>query len=1283
MKQLFNNNWFFKKNFQDENHPEATNPWIAVEIPHDWLIYDTNNLYESSTGWYKKEFRLSSFNVATDHVSILFEGVYQDCSVYVNEKKVGEWKYGYSTFEFDITSAVKQGKNEIVVQVKYRSPNSRWYSGAGIYRNVWFTHKNKNRIVSDGVYITPVRGKSDLWRIEVTTELVIDGGRTYYLQHTLISDENEVVGQNEQIVSTECRAKIRDLSNPDPSNHDPLINATSNHASSIMVEIESSDTSPYFQLAEESELYLTSPKLWAIGVGNLYYLKTELFSQKTSGEIILLDTVTNRFGCREISYHPGEGFLLNGTPTEIFGVCEHHDLGCLGAAMNKTALRRRLETLQQMGVNAIRTAHNMPAVELMELADEMGILICTEAFDMWRSPKTTYDYARFFDEWVEKDVASWVRRDRNCPSVIMWSIGNEIYDTHGSEEGIETTKMLKALVELHDPKAHAPVTLGSNYMPWENARKCADLLKLVGYNYADEYYHEHHQRYPDWVIFGSETSSTVQSRGIYRFPFQQPILADDDEQCSSLGNSSTSWGAKSTESCLIAHRDACFCLGQFIWTGFDYIGEPTPYHTKNSYFGQIDTAGFPKDSFYVYQSAWTDYKKAPMVHIFPYWDFSPGQMIDVRVCSNAPKVELFFTSMDSYSETPFPKLEITSQDFLEKEVNFSKLRNTSPHKTDNTRQRSLETSLNEVSLGVFEIDHAKGQQLVGNWQIPYQTGVLRAVAYDENGQIIAEDLQSSFGDPQEIVVTADKEELLANGEDLIFLEISTVDKRGTFVANANNRMSIKVTGAARLVGIDNGDSTDYDQYKETSKRLFSGKLLAVLAATDETGLIEVQVNSLGLATKVILLQAIPGTMIEGSSTTFTRNMPSELNDEVSGDEVSGDEVPNDKVSSNEVPIRKIELLCETESLTLNENQQRAVVTAKLYPANTTYTDIHWRVTNKAGIDTNIATYKLVDENNDKKVEITALGDGEFCLRCMTNNGAKKPRLITQLEFKITGIGQAFLNPYQFIAGGLFTNSNIELTNGNDRGIATDREKESHVGFANVDFGEIGADTVTLPIFCLSGEPFSFDIWEGMPKEAGSEKLCTVNYDKGSIWNTYQEETYTLPRRLKGITTICFVFRLKVHLKGFSFVKIEKAYEKLPATTYDYLSGDSYTVTENGVENIGNNVSLIFQGMNFTKGLRGIQICGATPLAKNTIRIRFFDGEQTIIQNLDFTKIEFTQSPNKVELVQPHNKIELTTPQNDTSFVQTFALENVEGMQEVTFIFLPGSQFDFRWLRFLF
>jgi len=1021
-KRLFNDNWYFTKQKPDTPYELFMNndkAWEPVEVPHDWLIFDTRNLYESGDGWYRKNFSIPCMK-PDDKYFLRFEGVYMDSTVYVNGKQVGEWKYGYSTFEFDITSYLADGSNEVVVRVVYRSPNSRWYSGAGIYRNVWLITKKSTHFISDGIYIS-TRKNENLWHVDITSEIYKDkeNNDELFITHTIYdSSGNEAAS---------CKSRLI----------------------------------PPFGSSNPSRMSLTvkNPLIWDIDHPNLYTLKSELAVRNK-----VIDTETQRFGFREIDFAPDKGFILNGRKVKLHGVCQHHDLGALGAAVNKTAVKRQLKILREMGVNAIRTSHNMPAVELMELTDEMGFLVVSEAFDMWERPKTAYDYARFFKDWAEKDAASWVRRDRNHPSIIMWSIGNEIYDTHADEDGQRITKMLMELVFAHDPNKNAWPTIASNYMPWENAQKCADILKLAGYNYAESYYDEHHKKYPDWIIFGSETSSTVQSRGVYHFPLSQPVLYDDDLQCSSLGNSTTSWGAINTEYCIIADRDAEYSPGHFIWSGFDYIGEPTPYETKNSYFGQVDTAGFKKDSFYIYQAEWTDYKSNPMIHIFPYWDFSEGQLIDVRVCSNAPKIELFF---------------------------------------------------NDVSLGTFSIDHRHGKRLLGNWRIPYSKGVLKAVAYDENGNVIAEEIKSSFGDAAKIVLTPDKTILNADGRDLAFIEITAVDANGIAVENANNRVDVCVKGCGRLIGLDNGDSTDYDQYKGTSKRLFNGKLLAIVASTYEPGDIEITVSSPGIETQFIKLRAIPCSYPEGLSNTLFENKPSE--------------------PVNEIPVRKIELV-SLDGNRLNENKKSVTVKAMLHPKNATYQDVEWRVTDDAGNDSILADV----EANGKTAVLTAKADGKVRLRCATRNGRNHISMYSQLEFEISGTGEAYLDPYDFIPGSRYGFCSRELRIGNERGIATLNDSdETIIGFKNVDFGDFCSDEITIHIFSFDQEEFPIEIWEGIPGEPESELINTVIYTKGSIWNTYQEQAFKLRKRMIGIKTISFVLRKRIHIKGFSFRKIDK------------------------------------------------------------------------------------------------------------------------------------------------
>ncbi|KAB8130998.1 DUF4982 domain-containing protein [Gracilibacillus oryzae] len=1126
-KILFNDQWEFAKSPLDIEDSTSLN-FSPVDIPHDWLIYDSQNLYENSIGWYRKNF---TYDIEEKQVLLYFDGVYMDSTLYVNKQFVGEWKYGYSSFEHDITDYLAAGDNEIVLKVVHQSPNSRWYSGAGIYRNVWLKTRDKNHILSDGTYITTYR-KGEDWLVEVDTELSLY--ETATLTHTIFYKDELVVTTSQDINRGQLNTQ---------------------------------------------QLKVNSPALWSMDEPNLYQIETTLLLGEEKIEV-----VTQNLGFRDIKLDPNEGFILNGEKMKLNGVCEHHDLGALGAAFNVNALKRRLYILKEMGVNAIRTAHNMPAKELMELADEMGFVIITEAFDMWERSKTPYDYARFFKEWAYEDVKSWVKRDRNHPSLLLWSIGNEIYDTHADERGQEITRKLVDYVREFDPKLNAQITIGSNYMPWENAQKCADIVKIAGYNYAEKYYHEHHEKHPDWVIYGSETASTVQSRGIYHFPFDRSILADDDEQCSALGNSATSWGAKSTEACITADRDAPFSLGTFIWTGFDYIGEPTPYHTKNSYLGQIDTATFPKDSYYIYQAAWTDYKKSPMVHIFPYWDFNKGQIIDVRVCSNAPKVELQF---------------------------------------------------NGETIGTFDTDHKKGNQLTGWWKLQYTTGEIKAIAYDESNNIIATDSRKSFGDAKRIQLKTDKNTLTADGTDLAFVEISMLDDEGNLVENANNRVEVHVSGAGRLIGLDNGDSTDYDSYKGTSRRLFSGKLMAIIAAKLEPGNIKVEVASKNLKTEIIELQAMKTTEDLTGVSALAENQS----------------IPCVMGNEGEIPLRKMEIISESGQ-TFDPAKTEMEVEVELYPANTSYSNIEWSVVTDTGVESNIAEI----ESHGHSATVKALGDGEFRVRCTSTNGTDKTKLLSELEFKATGLGTAYKDPYGFISAGLYDFSKGDLGNGNERGVATSRDGETQVGFYNIDFGSDGSDLITIPVFALSSEPYEMQIWEGIPNEEGSELLADVIYQKESKWNVYQEETYRLKRKLKGITSICFVLQNKVHIKGFSFEEQNRAYEQNDAINMDQIYGDSYQITENGVEGIGNNVTLEFNNFNFTDGANKLFICGRSPIDKNTIHVRFSGEEGDINQIVEFY---FT----------------------DKYEVKEFDLDHISGIQKVSFVFLPGSNFDFGWFRF--
>ncbi|MCL1925179.1 MAG: DUF4982 domain-containing protein [Defluviitaleaceae bacterium] len=1127
-KKLFNDNWLFSL---DENNPQKIN------LPHDWLIYDVNNLYKTGIGTYKKTFTID--NSLPNHF-LRFNGVYMDCSIYINGSHIGDNPYGYTSFEFEITSYLKENENEVLVKVNYENGNSRWYTGAGIYRDVYLISTNKTYIPYNGVYISTKKNDSEnkennnSWSIEVDIELAGTGDDDKIEVENIIYYENEQVFTSKKAISNIKNNQISDTLN--------IKNPHLWGLSDDIIEYEiNSDLKNNEEKGNKNSLKHTTS-----GKSKIYTLKTRIY--KLNKPQVIIHEEENTFGFREIAFinpysaEKETGLFLNGKKLKLKGVCQHHDLGALGAAFNKDALKRQFELLKEMGVNAIRTAHNPPDPYFMTLADEMGFLIVSELFDMWEKPKTPKDYARFFKDWWQKDVSAWVKRDRNHPSLALWSIGNEIHDTHSEPiRAGEVLEMLVKEVQKYDSKNNAFITIGSNYLPWENTQKVVNLLpepKLIGYNYGEYLYKEHHEKYKDWIIYGSETGSVVQSRGIYHFPLKQSVLADDDEQCSSLGNSATSWGAKSTQSCIITDRDTPFSLGQFIWTGTDYIGEPTPYHTKNSYFGQIDTAGFKKDSFYIYKAAWQPMPHLPpapkqvVIHIFPYWDFSPGQKIDVQVVSNAPKIELFF---------------------------------------------------NGVSKGTFNIDHKNGDKLIGTWQIPYEKGELVACAYDENGTKIAEDRQKSFGE------TAKLETKETQKEELSFIEIYAVDTNGTLVHNANNRVNIKVK-SGELLGLDNGDSTDYDQYKGTSKRLFSGKLLAI-------------------TTK--------GTKLE---------------------------IELDK---DDIPIRKIELI---KSNDIDKQNNIATIKAVIHPLNASYKDLQWRVTDAAGIDTNLASFTVSEDSTELK--LTAKGDGEIFVRCATKNGREKISLISYLDFEVSGLGKAYIEPYSLVAGGLYNKSNLALTNGNERGVATLRDGESHVGFADIDFGDIGADEIHLPIFAMSDEQFPIEIWEGMPLENG-EKLTEVIYKSGSIWNTYTTETYKLPRKLKGVTTICFVVRKKIHIKGFWFTKEEKAYQKLKAIEFTNIYGDTYEIKDEEIKGIGNNVTIEFTGMNFSNEKVTKLLINGRSKVHNTIHLKF-DGEQTA-QILEFEK-------------------------TDDYVTKEFNI-NTTGKEKISFVFLPGSNFDFKWFQF--
>lgn len=1121
---LWNDNWQFclTENGSVTVQEADKESFTDVEVPHDWLIGDTRNLYKSGDGWYRKSFFVTG-EMLEGKVFLGFDGVYMDCTVYVNRKAVGDWKYGYSSFSFDITDYLREGENTVHVLVRYKSPNSRWYSGAGIYRSVYLRLRSKDYIEENGVYISP-RLEDGLWKVYIEAEK--HGGQR--LTHSVISPDGKEIASAEGLA---CCVEVKD------------------------------------------------PILWDIYKGSLYTLKSTLYN----GEEIT-DIQENIFGFRTAELDPQKGFIINGRREKLHGVCMHHDLGALGAAMNEAALKRQLEILKGFGVNAIRTSHNMPARELVRMCNEMGILLDTECFDMWENSKTEYDYARFFPEWYKTDIAAWVKRDRNSPAVIMWSIGNEIGDTHASPRGLEVAKMLKEAVLEHDPKGNAVCTIASNYMPWENAQKVADYLKQGGYNYAEHLYAEHHEKHPDWFIYGSETSSAVRSRGVYHLPASTDILTHDDLQCSDMGNSCVSWG-KPMEKAWIMDRDNDYCGGQFVWTGFDYIGEPTPYSTKNSYFGIVDTAGLFKEAYYFYRSVWTDGKKDPFVHILPAWDFNEGQEIEIRTYSNLKDVELFF---------------------------------------------------NGKSLGRQHIDLDKGQVLHGSWKLKYEKGELTARAYDENGAEAAFDRRASFGEPKELIITPEKTSLKADGHDLIFLRIGAVDENGEPVANARNRVKVEVSGAGRLVGLDSGDSTDYDSYKGDNKRLFSGLITAIVGATLESGDINITVTSPGLTEARLVLTALPCEVKQGLSKP-EKCFPVYVQPE-----------------DGSVSARKIEL--KADRLSLSKEAPAAEVTAKILPENASFKDVTWKCVLDNGVESPIAKV----EANGGKASVTAKGDGSFILRAMCNNGKDHPEVISDLYFTAEGLGDALTDPYRFVSAAFWSFSNLTPSIV-DKGAISGINERTVIGFDNVDLGSYGSDKITLYIGNGRAEAVEVELWQGNPDDKSTDPvlLDTLSFKPNNGWDRFMPEEFSLAKRIKGITSISFVISKNVIFGGFEFAKLDRSRAKLQSTEYDSLYGDDFVVNENRIERIGNNVVIEFKELDFgDNGVDKIIIRGKTSNPVNPIQLRYKPkGGEQITQ-----LAEFEHSDDYTE--------------------RKFKLNRICGeISELSFVFMPGSEFGFDWFKF--
>jgi beta-galactosidase len=716
--------------------------WTALDVPHDWSISlpfnqssaakDGGGYLDGGVGWYRKTFALPASS-SGQKVLLQFDGVYMDSTVWLNGTQVCARPYGYSSFECDLTKDAKPGaSNVLAVRVNNQLPSSRWYSGSGIYRHVWLKTVNPVRVAYTGTQVTTpeVSAASATVKIAVT------------VQNDQVSDQTVNVASS-----------VRDATGMEVG-----------QATSEAKAVAAGKTADITQT-----VMLANPALWSPSAPTLYSVITTV---SVAGAVV--DTYTTPFGIRSFAFDANTGFSLNGTKLKLNGVCLHHDLGSLGAAVNYRAIEKRLQLLKEMGVNAIRTSHNPPAPELLELADQLGFLVMDEAFDTWYNGKNTYDYGRFFRQWANTDISDMVARDRNHPGIIIWSIANEGGETSDSA----TVTQLMNAVKTKDTTR----PIGQALAAWAAADTPAvGLEDVVGINYAPDRYDSIHTAHPTWKMFGSESSSALRSRGVYN---------NNNNQCSSYDDFAAGWGQTAETSWSNVNKRA-WIAGEFIWTGFDYIGEPTPYAwpSKSSYFGAIDTAGFPKDVFYFYQSKWNAGGPA-MVHIVPmnWTNWTAGQSVKVLVYTNADSVELF---------------------------------------------------LNGKSQGSKSMNADTGHL---QWSVPFATGTLEAKA-SKGGSVVASDKLQTAGAAASLMLKADRSMILANGHDLSFVEIDVVDAQGVLVPQASDTIDFTIDGPGTLVGVDNGNAVSHESYKGHSRSAFSGKALAIIQSTTTAGSITLNASS--------------------------------------------------------------------------------------------------------------------------------------------------------------------------------------------------------------------------------------------------------------------------------------------------------------------------------------------------------------------------------------------------------------------------------------------------------
>lgn len=782
---LLEKGWKFTKGEVSNAEMPAFNDakWETVDIPHDWAIlgpFDKNNDLQNvavtqnfetqaslktgrtgglpyvGIGWYRTTFHSTPGKQTT----LIFDGAMSEARVFVNGKEACFWPCGYNSFYCDVTSLVNEdGKNNtLAVRLENRPQSSRWYPGAGLYRNV-------HVVTTEKIHV-PV------WGTQITTPCVKDEYASVCLRTTILNAEKteltvvtDIMDADGQVVSTKTNKGVINHGQPFTQN--------------FIVE---------------------RPKLWSPETPVLYKAVSKIYSGDT-----LLDTYSTRFGIRTIEYIADKGFYLNGKRRKFQGVCNHHDLGPLGAAINVAALRHQLTLLKEMGCDAIRTSHNMPAPELVELCDEMGFMMMLEPFDEWDIAKCDNGYHRFFNEWAEKDMVNMLRQYRNNPCVVMWSIGNEV-PTQWSPEGYKVAKFLQDICHREDPTR--PVTCGMDQVKSVLANGFAAMLDIPGLNYRAHLYDEAYERLPQNIILGSETSSTVSSRGVYKFPVERKAGAMyDDHQSSSYDLEYCNW-SNIPDIDFARAEDHEWTIGQFVWTGFDYLGEPSPYDTNawpnhSSMFGIIDLASIPKDRYYLYRSVWN--KEAETLHILPHWNWEgrEGEKTPVFVYTNYPSAELFINGKSYGRQTK--------------------------HKNGTVENR---------------------YRLMWHDAV-YQPGEVRVVAYDEQGNPVAEKTVRTAGKPHHIELVTDRSSLQADEKDLAYVTLRIVDKDGNLCPNDGRLVSFKVKGAGKYRASANGDPTCLDLFHKPEMHAFGGMLTVIVQSGEKTGEIELQATAKGIKTGTI------------------------------------------------------------------------------------------------------------------------------------------------------------------------------------------------------------------------------------------------------------------------------------------------------------------------------------------------------------------------------------------------------------------------------------------------